>query len=326
MHELVTARQTSRWQQILELFNLKDIFYSREYILSALKLDPGEALLFYYLDDTGEGEVVYPFIKRRLMAENLLTSDITTPFGYGGPVFKVKGDGGRLAAGFLTAFSVFCRTEKIIAEYIRFHPLLHNAEFLKDKLKLIPVSDTVTLLLNHSRNGKKLVTPIDRKPKYAVKKLGTVKHMFDFLVLYYSSFRKDEEKDSYYFFTNDYFEALVSSLGPDLHLFGAYKEEELLAACYVLAKGDVIYHHLSGKLMHEDAVEAEAELQEAIAEWGADNNFRSFHLAGSQPAASGIKEASISTYFIARVVHDPEICNAFYPIEEQELKKRYGNV
>lgn len=339
MHELVTASQFRRWDQILNLFNITDIFYSREYIASALRLDPGEALLFYYIDDEGEGEIIYPFIKRRLTKKGALYYDITSPFGYGGPVFKVKKDGYKLAASFLAAFSVYCRSEKIIAEYIRFHPLLHNAELLKDELKLIRVHDTYTLPLNFFDNGKmndgSKGPLLERESPYSVKKLGTVKHMFDFLVLYYSSIRRNEEIDSYYFFTNDYFEALVSELGPNLHLFGTYKNNRLLAACYVLAKDDVIYHHLSGKLEQNEVSHAEAEMVEAIAKWGADNNYCYFHLTERQAASvSGMVAASIqegnklssSPYFIALRVHDRKIYKTFQPIDEHELIKRYGNI
>lgn len=333
MYELVSASQTNRWQQILDLFNITDIYYSCEYLLSALKLDPGEATLFYFVDDAGEGEVAYPFIKRQLREEGFLFYDITSPFGYGGPLLKVNGDGYKLASNFLSHFSKYCQAEKIVAEFIRFHPLLNNAEFFKDELELISVCDTYTLPLQNFLPQNDLSDEV-RASEYAIKKLGTVKHMFDFLVLYYSTVRLNDETDSYYFFTNDYFESLVSALGPNLHLFGAYKDNKLLAACYLLTKGDVIYHHLSGKADDTEVPEAEKELLRNIAAWGAENNYHSYHLAGKQMKASeqpGTTSTTpyavtASTYFISRLVHDQEVYKIFYPLEETELIKRYGNV
>lgn len=338
MHELVTASQARRWEQILNLFNITDIFYSREYILSALKLDPGEALLFYYIDDAGEGEIMYPFIKRKLARPGAFYYDITSPFGYGGPVFKVRKDGSKLAASFLAAFSIYSRTEKIIAEYIRFHPLLHNAELMKEGLKLLPVHDTYTFKLNYvnkdTTEDRYNGTLAEKESPYSVKKLGTVKHMFDFLVLYYSTIRRNEETDSYYFFTNDYFESLVSELGPNLHLFGIFKGNRLLAACYVLAKGEVLYHHVSANLVEEKESDAESKLMAAIAQWGADNNYSCFHLSGGQAshvspltAALGLEtdKVEISSYDIAVRVHEPDIYKKLQSMDEVGLIKRYGN-
>lgn len=338
MYELVFASQTNRWQQILDLFKLKDIFYAREYVLSALKLDPGEAMLFYYTDEDGHGEIAYPFIKRQLEENDSLLYDITTPFGYGGPVLKIHNDSHKLAANFLRIFGEFCKTEKIVAEYIRFHPVLDNAEFFEKQLDLISVYDTYTLQLNaylseSDQAGADRANGADASG-LIFKKLGTVKHMFDFLVLYYSTVRQSEETDSYYFFTNDYFESLVSALGPELHLFGAYKDNKLLAATYVLTKGETIYHHLSGKAEGADLVDAETVLMNNIAEWGAYNGFSYFHLAGKQPgylAASDVdvnKPYAVSSapFFIARLVHDPEAYISTHPIEETELIKRYGNI
>src|SRR5690606_3268661 len=148
MHELVFASQINRWQQILDIFNLKDIYFARDYLISALKLDPGEVMLFYYIDEAGHGEIIYPFIKRQIKTDGKDYYDITSPFGYGGPVLKIKNDAEKLASNFLDAFSKYCNREEILAEYIRFHPPLNNSYYFKSMLDLIPVYDTYSLQLN----------------------------------------------------------------------------------------------------------------------------------------------------------------------------------
>ncbi|WP_255473319.1 GNAT family N-acetyltransferase [Planomicrobium sp. CPCC 101110] len=269
MYELVSVREHVRWQKILDLFNFSDIYYTAQYFLSAIKLDPGEPLLFYYEDK--DGKVAYPFIKRSIDEEDTTYFDITTPYGYGGPLLDVKGEAVNLIGNFRKAFTKFCLEEKIIAELIRFHPLNNNASFFKDYLTLYPIYTTYTM--NLKKTDKKVVNKNDssnalNSSPIVIKKLGTVRHMFDFLVLYYSTARKREEADSYYFFTNDYFEALVSSIGPNLHLFGAYHNEKLVSACYVLALGDTIYQHCEGDNANQEAEGAWKLLLSTIAEWG----------------------------------------------------------
>lgn len=335
MYELVFASHIQRWQQILDLFNIRDIYFTRDYLISALKLDPGEAMLFYYTDEEGHGEILYAFIKRKLEKGGNSYYDITTPFGYGGPVLRASNDAEKLTANFLNIFSEYCRGEKILAEFIRFHPVLNNSAYFKEELELIPVYETHTINLESVPLGGEgtAASPDDETEKNGLsfRKLGTVKHMFDFLILYYSTIRGNDEKDSYYFFTNDYFEGLVSSLGPDLHLFGIYKENKLLVATYVLAKGETIYHHLSGKSEEGIPPEAESELLYGIAEWGASNGFRYFHIANRkmipvQAEEKLIKNSRVSPYSIARRIHEPELYSSYNPPGKSELIKRYGNV
>lgn len=334
MFELISANQKNRWQEILDFFNINDIYYSAEYLISSLKLDPGEALLFYYMDDKGEGDILYPFIKRKLKEESGIFYDITSPFGYGGPITKVIGDRYKLSSNFLDAFSKYCRSEKIIAEYIRFHPLLTDSEIFGSGMEIIPVCQTHTFDLDiltseRKMRNKNMDTSIS---DINTKKLGTVEHMFEFLVLYYSTIRQSEEIDNYYFFTNDYFESLVSALGSNLQLFGASKDNKLLTACYVLAKGETIYYHLNGNSEDINAAEVEKELLQSIALWGTANNFRFFHLTGKIDFAQVLeisnqnpKSFSSSTFYIGRVVHDQELYKNPHLLEEVELIKRYGN-
>ncbi|MDN7244465.1 GNAT family N-acetyltransferase [Planococcus shenhongbingii] len=336
MYEVVAIHDHMRWQKILDLFQVTDIYYTSQYFLSAMKLDPGESMMFYYNDE--EGEVVYPFIKRRIENDAPGYFDITTPFGYGGPLLKTKNNASKLTANFLHEFSAFCEKEKIIAEFIRFHPLKNNALIFEKQLKLLPMYETFAIKLDLQDQQPKEQEDKDERSNgengVVIKKLGTVRHMFEFLVLYYSTVRRREDADSYYFFTNDYFETLISSLGPNLHLFGAYCENKLVSACYVLTMGDTIYHHLDGSLEEAEDSNAMKALLLKIAEWGKENSFTFFHLGsdfkGEGRNISGLKKGIAnqepSTFYICEKVHDTSIYKKLISIEEIDVIKRYRNV
>ena len=336
MYELVSIQEHSRWQKILDILQISDIYYTSQYFLAALKLDPGEALLFYYKDE--DGEVAYPFIKRQVSDEAIPYFDVTTPFGYGGPILKAIKNQANLAANFRKAFVEYCRNEKIIAEYIRFHPLKENAKFFKDHLKISPLYETFTIKLKDSLTYRKKTQAspeeVEKGSELVVKKLGTVRHMFEFLVLYYSAARRREEADSYYFFTNDYFETLISSMGPNLHLFGAYHENKLVSACYVLAMGDTIYYHLEGSLAEVDSENTMQALLLKVAEWGEENYYAYFHLGGDflgetnkeRQLKRGIANCEPATFSIGQQIHNHQIYNNLLPLEEEDIKRRYRNV
>ena len=114
MYELISIQEHIRWQRVLDSLQISDMYYTSQYFLSAVKLDPGEALLFYYKDD--DGEVAYPFIKRQISDEDTRYFDVTTPFGYGGPILKVGKNGVDLVANFRKTFVEYCENEKIVAE------------------------------------------------------------------------------------------------------------------------------------------------------------------------------------------------------------------
>jgi hypothetical protein len=338
MHEIVSVHQRVQWQKILDLFQVREIYYTAQYYLSAIKLDPGEPLLFYYSDE--EGEVAYSFIKRPLKDGAISCFDITTPFGYGGPLLKIKRDQSKLIENFRKVFAGFCKEEAIIAEYIRFHPLQENARFFENHLTLVPVYDTFTIDL-HQRlpfsaktlEGEKNELHSGIKKDIVVKKLGTVRHMFDFLVLYYSSARRREEADSYYFFTDDYFESLISSLGPDLQLFGAYYKDKLVSACYILSKGNTIYYHLEGKLNDQEALPATQCLLVKVAEWGEENQFDFFHLGGDLYPENGqeskvkqeLSNMEPSMFFIGHYVYDRPTYNKVMAAQDTDIIERYRN-
>lgn len=337
MYELITIQDRSRWQKILDNLQITDIYYTSQYFLGALKLDPGEALLFYYKDD--DGEVAYPFIKRPVNDEDITYFDVTTPFGYGGPILKVGKNRTNLTANFRKSFMEYCQNEKIIAEYIRFHPLKENAPFFEAHLKISSLFETYTINLKEHftcsqeslRSNKENA---DNASELVVKKLGTVRHMFEFLVLYYAAARRREEADSYYFFTNDYFETLIGSMGSNLHLFGAFHENKLVSACYILAMGDTIYYHLGGSLSEVDNEMTMRTLLLKIAEWGEENYYTFFHLGGDfqgeenrkQEIKREIANCVPAVFYIGQQIHDQQTYDNLVSLEEEDVIRRYGNI
>ncbi|ANU10286.1 hypothetical protein A1A1_07367 [Planococcus antarcticus DSM 14505] len=336
MYELIAIQEHGRWQKILDILQVSDIYYTSQYFLSALKLDPGEAFLFYYKDD--DGEVAYPFIKRQLNEVDTPYFDTTTPFGYGGPILKAGKNHMDLATNFRKAFVEYCENERIIAEYIRFHPLKENACFFKDHLEISPLYETFSIKLKDYfgsvKNSQLSNEDNEKGSNLTVKKLGTVRHMFEFLVLYYSAARRREEADSYYFFTNDYFETLISSMGSNLHLFGAYHENKLVSACYILAMGDTIYFHLEGSLSEADSDDTMRTLLLKVAEWGEENYYAFFHLGSDfqgdtnreKKTKKRIANCKPAVFYIGQQVHNQQIYNKLVSLEDNDIARRYRNI
>ena len=133
------SRDGATWDERLSRLaaDLRDVYFTAGYHLVWERNGDGEARGAVL--ETPEGTVLYPFLVRRLADAPMLGDewrgylDITSAYGYGGPLVSTP-DGGpadatrrvRLLGLFRAEFSAWCREQRIVSEFIRFHPLLEN--------------------------------------------------------------------------------------------------------------------------------------------------------------------------------------------------------
>lgn len=105
-----------------------DVYYRRDYLAVAELNEPGRIMLALYRND--RGSVIYPVGLRSLEALPLPTTltrgrfDLLTHHEYGGPL--VIGAGDALRRSFDRAFAQWCGDTGVVAEFVRFHPVLEN--------------------------------------------------------------------------------------------------------------------------------------------------------------------------------------------------------
>ena len=124
-----------------------DIYFDQNYGKLYEKADKGSAVIFNH--ESQYGKVMHQFIKRCIPAELLSDGeelyDIVTPYGYGGPLIVESEDGCRelLVRSFYEDFSQYCAEQKIVSEFVRFHPIAQNALDFKEVYQ--PIWDRNTL-------------------------------------------------------------------------------------------------------------------------------------------------------------------------------------
>src|SRR6478735_1307981 len=94
----------------LVMGNDLDVYFDDNYGKLYEKVENGKAEIFNF--NYKFGIIKNQFIKREIpiRINNEIYYDIVTPYGYGGPVI------------------IKCEENKIVSEFIRFHPILENAE------------------------------------------------------------------------------------------------------------------------------------------------------------------------------------------------------
>ena len=131
----------------------KDIYFEKKYGQLCERIDGGKAYEYQYEDENGKIRNIY--IKREIEEEvdGKKYFDITTPYGYGGPIIEeLKGDRDQLVKNYYEDFKNYCIKNDIVSEFVRFHPILENAKDFEQVYDLVYLRKTVATNLKDNED------------------------------------------------------------------------------------------------------------------------------------------------------------------------------
>ena len=182
--------------------------------------------------------------------------DAMTPYGYGGPVavYVEPGRENVLKVQFAKALDEHLRNEKVICEFVRFHPMVKNAEFFSGMYELrnrrtavytsLAADDPIAAEFNKSTR-RLIRKAINGGVTTEVKLLPDKNDLQKFVYCYYQNMQTIHASD-YYYFSEAYFEDLWSKFNEQLILVYAYVDGKLAGAELGIAERDVFVCHLTG--------------------------------------------------------------------------------
>ena len=265
-----------------------DIYYTHDYVRLFEAMDHGTSIGYHFASDLGE--VFFSFILRPVEINNQPTGffDIISPYGYGGPailrVLPNRDD--ELIRAFDRDFSAYCRKNKIVSEFVRFHPLLRNVEYCKNIYQstwnrhTAVVDLSVGDLMTDSFSSK--CRNMIRK---AVKNGVTIQFDFDgttvddFHRLYTLTMQKNMAQD-YYYFTKEYFDETIQTLKGSIFILNALYEGRIVSAAMFMHHQQFMHYHFSAthpeyyKLACNNLILSEAS------HWGKSQGKQILHLGG----------------------------------------------
>lgn len=292
MYKIINLDNQSEWRDIIESFKDTDIYSSLGYVQTFYENGDGKPELFYFENDYGR--VANVFLLRDLYADKRLAVninennyfDITTAYGYGGPIFEAT-DLEKLRENYLKVFGKVCRELNIISEFIRFHPIIKNHIFLDTAYDVKSTRKTIFMDLsngeemvwrdfesNNRRNILKAqrsgIDIIHGKDKYLIE---------EFKRLYIKTMKRDNA-NQYYFFNDNFFFSTVEKLKDNSVIFAAVYEKKIIASSIILFSKDLIHYHLGGS--DEDYLNLRPNnlLLYEVARWGCIEGKKIFHLGG----------------------------------------------
>ncbi len=262
----------------------KDIYFSSKYCTLHELNGEGECRVALFKGSSGT-VVLYPFILKEITGYGTPGKyfDIETCYGYGGPVVENYNEDD--INEFEDLFCTWCRENGIVAEFVRFHPLLDNFGYFRKNISKIKNRTTVFVDLKAGPDEiwKNYISSKNRNMIRKAEKSGvTVKvsnNFNGFLSLYEETMNKVNAGD-YYYFSGKYYKNLFNLNNKSLFLLEAEIDGNTAAAALFLYSGRYLSYHLSGSRQEYLSCAPNNLLLYKAIELGCLMGLEKFHLGG----------------------------------------------
>lgn len=304
-----------------------DVYYTAEYARVFADVEGGRGYACLAEDAAGN-RVLYPFVRRNLSRLEHIgedgqgLSDITTPYGYGGPAY-IGHDSRReeMMREFRCSFSKYCAGEGIVSEFVRYHPLIRN--HLYDSGNVDTSVIRTTIVMRPAMDGQVAMSQLPSKARNMVRRAAsagvtlrftlspTDEELRTFVRLYTKTMNR-RNAEEYYLFSIDVIRRMFRSMSGSIALFNAHATDgSPVSSAIILHGGDFIHYHLSGSDPTRMPPGTNNLLLVRAAVWGASVGATQFHLGGGYSEGDSLFKfkASMSSerreFAIGRVIHDP---------------------
>jgi serine/alanine adding enzyme len=257
---VIAEVEPADWNGLLEELGLVDVYLTREYVEAATILDHGRPLFLH-----ADGAVFAAILRES-------PADVTTPYGYGGPV----------GAGFWEPYEDWCRASGVVSTFVRFHPLYANQREAAPNVHLERLVGTVAWRLDE---GGDLFERMHRHHRRVVRKATgagieasaeVAPESLERFVRLYEQTMDRRAAAGFYYFPPEYWRALEADLRAHVVLFEAGADAALLC----LAAPPWLHYHLGASSDAGRTLGASNLLFLEAARWAQDLGYTRFHLGG----------------------------------------------
>ncbi|MBK34508.1 MAG: hypothetical protein CME26_03130 [Gemmatimonadetes bacterium] len=338
-----TPDDVGQWTETLSRFDVdvQDIYFRPEYV--SLHAHTGEGRLYIY--EEGGDSWIYPMLVRpidRVGHKSIENNwfDIETPYGYGGPISTTK-DPVFLEKAH-DAFDTWCRDRGIVAEFLRFHPLIRNEGLANPKVERVHDRSTFSIDLAALGPDEMAFASRARNSIRRARKLGLQvvacrdeEDLERFRSLYRITMdRKDA--DSFYQFDDRYFCGLNDLIHRRGYLLTAQIEGTWVAAGVFLRGERILHYHLSASSREIYVPGATNLLLYEAAQLGREAGLSALHLGGgltgrSDDSLAGFKQSMSNAshdFVFGKRVHDPDsydVLRRIWNEQHTDLKDEAGS-
>ncbi|GAB3064058.1 GNAT family N-acetyltransferase [Salinicoccus sesuvii] len=266
----------------------QDIYFTKAYAEVNALIEAGEAI-FIELDNQ-YGHITHSAIKREIANEidGVKYYDLITPYGYGGPIIHRCIDEARLIESYEVALHEYCEANRIVSEFVRFHPLFQNQEAFKDIYDVKYLRQTVgtdlrrfdnTFQSEFSTTARRRIRNLIKEEKYSCVLAKGFDDIEDFISIYKETMDRRHATDFYYFNRN-YFYELKRRFRSQLVTTTVYYQGEIIAMGLYFLSGKVVHDHLNGTKAEYLHLSPAYLLKYTMMNWASKNGFDVIHYGG----------------------------------------------
>jgi hypothetical protein len=280
------------WDQVRSIFSdlgLDDIYYDHRYVsLYAQAKDQLEAFVFR---DNGE-LFWFPYLRRRVNVfsfDNYF--DFESAYGYGGPVASTT-DSDFLGRAW-QAFEVKARESKLIAGFIRFHPLLKTDRYANNSLVKV-IQDRTTVRLTLDKTLDQIQKAYSRDNREKIKKslnagvTVSIQANREALVIFskfYIQRMNELQADDEYFFDEAYFRGIEELDSPSYRVYLAFLDGKIIGGALILLSGRFVHYHLSATPKKYQKFGTNNRLRHEVICDFLETDYEQIHFGGGRGAA-----------------------------------------
>lgn len=268
-----------RWDDIVTSFSNYDVYYLRSYIKAFYLNGDGEPALFFFNNSHIRA------IKAVLIRCINGVYDTITPYGYGGFLFdNIPEDKDIIALN--EDYVQLCNEMHIICDFVRYHPILNNANYMKKACNVDDLGHTISLDLQSADVIWANITSKNRNMIRKAEKYGVcIQHgrnrilMDEFIQIYKETMQRDSA-EQYYYFCPKFFDSILDDLSGNVEIFFAKLEDKVIAMSLIIFANRQLHYHLSAIKAEYMKYAPTNLLLYKVALWGMENGYKIFHLGG----------------------------------------------
>lgn len=282
--------EKSEWNNIVKTFQNWDIYYLYEYAHSLELHGDGIPVLLYWKQE--DVEICYVMMLEDIAEFSGFGGklprnqyyDLTTPYGYGGPLYK-----GEITESvcndFLIDLKKACLKRKIVTQFFRFDAMVDGQEQFFSMFESKSFKNTIYIDLTDEETIMKNMDPKNRNMiRKAIKNQVEIIHdsgeqIEAFIDIYNQTMQRNQAED-YYYFKREYFDYLCESMKENMEFFYAVYDGKIISATIILYNENYMHYHLSGTLWEYKNVASMNLMLYEAAVWGSKKGIKKMHLGG----------------------------------------------
>lgn len=287
---VLTAEDSGEWNEIVKSFPNWDIYYLFEYTQSMVLHGDGAQYLVSYEGD--KGRLCYPVHKMDLADHPAFRGtlskgeyfDVSTPYGYGGPLVDGELDEAEQAE-YDRCWRAYCGEHRIVTQFVRYHPLLQNQHTIDKVSETADIKETIAI---DTTDRELIFQNMDSKNRNMIRKaqksgveifFDDGERLDDFIRIYDQTMDRLEAKQ-YYYFDRDYYDYLIREFGAHTKFFYARLNGEIIASSIFFFNERFMHYHLSGTVIDYRSYAPTNLLLYEAALWACEQGIEKLHLGG----------------------------------------------